>query len=139
MSSAPVVSPGVSADVERLKILRGGRELEKTIFLSKYPVDGEVIATNRRPAWRGLRIDFTSVLAENTVNDDILQAMAKGGVAVIEVQSGTPAEAAGLRRGQIVVKVAGKAVRRPKDFAEAVQAATGPVTLETDRGPVTVR
>jgi S1-C subfamily serine protease len=132
LSTAPVGEP------VRLKVLREGREQELTIVLSKYPVEGEVIATNRRPPWRGLRVDFTSVLAENTFNDDILQAMAKGGVAVIEVGSGTPAEAAGLRRGQIVIKAAGKAVRTPNDFDAAVRAATGPVTLETDRGPVTL-
>jgi S1-C subfamily serine protease len=133
LSTAPVGEP------VRLKVLRAGREVEKTIFLSKYPVEGEVIATTRRPSWRGLRVDYTSVLAENTFTDDILQAMAKGGVAVVEVRPGTPAEAAGLRRGQIVIRVEGKAVRRPDDFTEAVRDAKGPVTLETDRGPVTVR
>lgn len=132
LATAPVGEPVT------LKIRREGRETEKTVFLSKYPVDGEVIATSRRAPWRGLRVDYTSVLAENTFSDDILNAMAKGGVGVIEVQPGTPAEAAGLRRGQIIIKVDSKPIRTPADFDAAAKASSGPVTLETDRGPVTV-
>ncbi len=50
-------SPG---DPVKVKIRRGGADLERTIVLGKYPVEGEVIATNRPKAWRGIRVDYTS-------------------------------------------------------------------------------
>ena len=37
---------------------RTARRSSKTVVLAKYPVDGEMIATNRPPAWRGLRVDY---------------------------------------------------------------------------------
>jgi S1-C subfamily serine protease len=39
---------------------RDGLEVEKTVVLSKLPMKGEVIATNRPKIWRGLRVDFIS-------------------------------------------------------------------------------
>ena len=42
-------------DEVRLKIRRGAKEFTRTVNLAKYPVDGDMIATNRPPPWRGLR------------------------------------------------------------------------------------
>lgn len=133
LSTAPVGRP-VS-----LKVRRGDRVVEKSVFLSKYPVAGEIIASNRPAPWRGLRVDFTSILAGNTFSDAILQAMARGCVSVVEVQPESPAATAGLRPHQVITRVGGKPVRSPIDFARAVEGATGPVELETDRGVVTVK
>jgi S1-C subfamily serine protease len=133
LSTAPVGEP------VRLEVDRDGKVLVKTVFLSKYPINGEVIATNRPSSWRGLRVDFTSVLARSTFNDAVLQAMAKGCVSVVEVQAGSPAETAGLRRGQVITRVGEKAVRTPTEFAEVVAALKGPVELQTDRGAVTIK
>ena len=49
----------------KLTIERGGQTLEKTVLVSKYPVNGRAIATNRPKPWRGLRVDFTSVMANS--------------------------------------------------------------------------
>jgi S1-C subfamily serine protease len=133
LSVAPVGQPVA------LKVRRGDRVLEKSVFVSKYPVAGEVIVTNRPAPWRGLRVDFTSILAANTFSDAVLQAMARGCVCVAEVEPGSPAAAAGLRPHLIITHAAGRLVRSPTDFAQAVEGKTGPVELETDRGPVTVR
>ena len=50
-------------DEVRLKIRRAGKEITKTVNLAKYPVDGDMIATNRPPAWRGLRVDYLSTFS----------------------------------------------------------------------------
>ncbi len=42
-----------AGDTVRLKIRRGDETIERTIVLAKYPVDGEVIVTNRPKPWRG--------------------------------------------------------------------------------------
>ncbi len=130
VNAAPVGEP-----VE-LRVFREGREVEKTVILSKFPIeDGEIIATNRPAPWRGLRVDYSSVVAPGQ-----LDAMARGGVGVIEVLSGTPAEAANIRVGSIISTVEGQRVRTPKEFREAVAEHEGePVKLQTDLGEVTVR
>lgn len=132
LSRAPVGKP------VRLKILRSSTELEKTVFLSKYPVSGEVIATTRPNEWRGMRVDFTSVLAGTTFDTTVLKSMAQGSVAIVEVQSGTPAERAGMKRGQVITRVGGEAVKSPTEFIEAVKGQSGPVKLATSEGEVTV-
>lgn len=130
-----VNSQPVGAPVELL-IRRGTRELTKEVVLSKFPVEGQVIATNRPRPWRGAMVDFSSVIGPTV---DSLEAMARGGVVVTEVAPGSPAEAAGLRTGLIVATVAGKPVRTPAAFREAVAEYEGePVELGTDRGPLTV-
>ena len=48
-------------DEVKLKLRRAGTELTKTVVLAKYPVDSDMIATNRPPPWRGLRVDYVSI------------------------------------------------------------------------------
>jgi S1-C subfamily serine protease len=122
-----------------LKIERDGRTLEKTIVLSKYPVQGEIIATNRPDPWRGVRIDYTSVLPDGISTEDILRALAAGGVRVVEVVPGSEADRAGVKVGQIVTAVDDRAVRSPAEFRAAVAGRRGPVRLATEDGPVTLK
>ncbi|RUL88180.1 trypsin-like peptidase domain-containing protein [Tautonia sociabilis] len=126
----PVGEPAV------LTIRRGNEVLTKEVVLSKFPVVGEVIATNLPEPWRGLRVDYASVASPR---EDLLLAMARGGVAVIEVSPETPAEAAGLRAGSIISSVEGRPIRTPRAFREAVAELDGkPVRLGTDRGLITI-
>ena len=48
------VNAHAAGEMIRLKILRFDDVIERTLVLSKYPVDGEVIFTNRPQSWRGL-------------------------------------------------------------------------------------
>lgn len=130
------VNPLPVGEPVELTIRRDGRVLTKEVVLSKYPIDGEIIATTKSETWRGIRIDFPSVISPR---DELLTAMARGGVGVVEVISGTPAENAGLRVGQIITQVDGMAVRTPRAFRAAVESLAGkPVRLSTDRGPITI-
>ncbi len=129
LSDLPVGKP------VRLKVMRRGELLEKTVVLSKYPTRGEIIVTSRPEPWRGVRVDFTSAVG----NGLVLETMGKGGIGVAEVESDSAAEAAGLRKGQVITAVDGKPVRTPTDFAEAVAKAKGSVRLETDLGAVTIK
>jgi S1-C subfamily serine protease len=112
----------------KVKILREGTELEKTVFLSKFPVEGEVIATNRPEPWRGMQVDFSSVVAMN--QELTLEAMARGAVGIGSVQAGSSAELAGLEPGMVVVAVEGKKVRSPEEFRKLVdEMGPGPVKM----------
>lgn len=124
-----------------VKIVRDGQELTKTITLAKYPVPGDVIATNRHTPWRGLRVDYASVLTNNNIllGFERRDAIAQGGVAVVEVREGSPAEAANMKPGQVIIGVNGRPTRTPDEFYKAVTEKDGPVELSTDSGPVTVK
>jgi len=65
--------------------------------------------------------------------------MARGSVSVSEVIAGSPAEAAGLKKGQVINAVDNQTIRTPSDFYKAIVKTKGPVTLHTDQGEVTVK
>jgi len=135
MLAINILPPGSNI---RIKVVRQGATLEKSVLLSKYRTRGEVIATERMAPWRGVRVDFTSMIP-NEHGDEILSAMARGGVAIVEVEHDSAADKAGLRQGQVITQVDGRKVRTPTEFANAVAKLDGPVTLQTDSGPVTVK
>jgi serine protease Do len=122
-----------------LRIIRQDQEIERTVELAKFRVEGEIIATNRPVSWRGLRVDYTSTLPHTTFGDGMLSAMARGGVIVTEVEPDSPAAGAGLKRGQVIRSVEGKALKSPRDFARVIAGLSGPVVIETEQGPVTIK
>lgn len=126
-----------AGDRVRLKILRHGREIEKTLVLAKFPVEGEIIATARPPAWRGIRVDYLSTLNANAAGVDLLQ-LVDSGVVVSDVEPESPAEKAGLKKWQVIRKVGDQTVSNPDRFAEIVSKINGPVTLWTETGSIVV-
>lgn len=122
-----------------LKVLRGNDVREIKIMLSKFPVEGEVIATNRPAPWRGLRVDFSTVLNGTTYSDRILEALVKGGVGVTEVAPGSAADNAGIKPGQIITEIDGTKIHTPDEFRKVVAERKGAVKLKTELGEVTVR
>lgn len=131
------VNAHAAGETIRLKIRRFDDVIERTLVLSKYPVDGEVIFTNRPPSWRGLRVDYLTPINYRALGMPFDEPPS-GGVVVTEVEEGSPAASAGLKKGQLVRRAAGRLVVNPRAFAEAVAKEEGPVALETDLGSVTV-
>ena len=124
-------------DEVRLKIRRAGKELTKTVNLAKYPVDGDMIATNRPPAWRGIRVDYLSTISARAAAPPFLEPL-PGGVVVCEVLDDSTAARSGLKKFQVIRQVEKTPVSTPAQFARAVAELKGPVTLYTDQGPVTL-
>jgi serine protease Do len=120
----------------RLKIRRGDETLVRTLTLAKYHVEGEVIATNRPKPWRGLRIDYTTI--NNRTWGNIFDAPVRG-VVISEVEEGSAAAAAGLKKGQLISRVGDTEIHSPPSFNQAVAGLDGPVVLQTDLGPVTIK
>ena len=128
-------SPG---DSVRLKIRRSDEIIERTIVLAKYPVEGEVIATNRPRPWRGLRVDYTSALRLSALGlarhgpDGRRRGRhrRRGGLAG---RRRRPEEG----RHRSCAWATGP-VQSPRAFAEAVAGQDGPVVLDTDIGVLTV-
>jgi S1-C subfamily serine protease len=120
----------------RLKIIRKGKPLERTVVLAKFRVEGEVIATTRPAPWRGIRVDYMNL---NTRPQELgFFNMPTRGVVVTAVEDGSPAAAAGLKKGQIIAKVNDQPVISPRQFEAAVAKKTGSVSIVTDRGALTI-
>jgi S1-C subfamily serine protease len=127
-------SPG---DLVRLKIRRSDEVIDRTIVLAKYPIEGEVIATNRSEPWRGLRVDYSTAIRAQAFGFPDLESTSAG-VVVTDVEEGSPAAVAGLKKGVVILRVGERPVQSPRMFAEAVDGQEGPVTLETEMGALTV-
>ena len=133
INSVPAGEPVV------LKIVREGKPIERTVTLAKLRVRTPVIATNRPSAWRGLRVDYVSTLTNTTFAPELMEAMARRGVVVSDVEGGSEAEKAGLKKDQIITRVDGKPVPNPREFARVVAGLKGPIRLDTDQGAVTLK
>jgi S1-C subfamily serine protease len=127
-----------AGDRVRLKVVRGDETITRTVVLAKVAVDGEVIATNRPKAWRGLRVDYTSTLNRVTFGPNGLDA-AMTGVVVAEVEPGSPAALVGLKKDLVIRRVGSQTIRTPREFAQAVAKESGSVQLQTDLGTFTVK
>ena len=131
------VNPLPVGEPVELTIRRQERSLNTSVVLSKLPIEGNVIATTLPPLWRGLRVDFSSVVTPR--GELPFDAMARGGVGVTSVVGDSPAGRAGIEPGTIILAVEGDAVRKPSEFLERVTEFEGEeVRLETDRGEVIV-
>lgn len=121
----------------RLTVDRRGKLETLHAELAKFPVAGKKQFTVAAPAWRGLRVDYSTSMVELLSR----QSPRTGGesyVAVAEVAPDSAAEKAGLRRRMLVTKVRGLTpgnkpreftVQRPAEFYAAVEALAGPVEL----------
>ena len=130
--SLAISSVGVGEPV-KLRVRRLGSELELAVSMAKFPADRAAIATAKAESWRGLRVDFTSVMQPPTPDAEPSEAVSRGGVSVVEVDPGSVAEKAGLARNQVIAAVDGQPVRTPAEFARAV-ARGGSVTLTVRQG-----
>ena len=116
----------------KLQILHEEKEAERTVTLSKLPIIGEVIATVRAETWRGLRVDFVSADQKNNRGTALLDAMARGGVLVTDVQPGSAADDAEIKPGQVITAVEGQSIRTPAEFRQVVGDRSGPVSVLID-------
>jgi serine protease Do len=125
--------------VSQLTVLRNGDERTIPVTLSKYAVRGRKIVSRSDPAWRGLRVDYTTAVVDEEGRFPSGMAVADAAVVVIEVAEKSPAWEAGLRRGMLIARVGRTPVATPKEFAAAVARSNGPIQLRLagdDRNPV---
>ena len=126
----------------KIRIRRDNREIEKTVIVSKFPVAGEVIATNKPLPWRGIDVDFQSMaLLGNANNADIqfLRNMQSNidGVIVMHVDPNSPAFGK-IKVGELITSVDGKTIKSPREFREAVKGLSGKVILKTPESDIEI-
>lgn len=116
--------------VTRLDILRDGAKKTINVTLSKFAVLGNKVVTVSEPPWRGLRVEYTTAVVDAEGHFRGGASIPDNAVIVTEVTEGSPAWAAGLRRGMLIAKVDRTPVRTPKEFAAAAARNKGPVQLD---------
>lgn len=95
-----------------------------SVTLAKYLLSSKVIASVKPTAFRGLRVDYTSLLVQR----NLLTQEIPTGVYVREVEAGSPADSARLQEA-VISHVNGQPVTNPAEFYRAVQNLNGPVEL----------
>ena len=109
---------------------RAGQEIDVPVEVGKWPAideEGIIARTPSRSPWRGLVYDYSTsrrrFVAFPTMHEPF------DGVRVVKVTPGTPVAASDLQPGDLITHVKGEPVHSPRDFAEAVQKATGTIAL----------
>jgi serine protease Do len=107
-----VADTPVGEDVP-IEVLRGGKRKDLTVTLSRRPQDyAEEQSPDRdNEDWLGCEV--------HRVTEDIARELGiqdEKGVVVVDVRSGSPAETAGLARGDVIISVGGTEVSSVADF-----------------------
>jgi len=115
-----------AAAIATLTVERSGETFVKHVSLTKYPVLGRKIATEREPDWRGMRVDFPSaVLMPGDLDTSVESA-----VAVSDIDENSPAYRSGMRQRMLITHVGNTPVETPEDFRREVSAKKGVVELK---------
>jgi serine protease Do len=113
-------APGTSVN---LRVLRQGAEQAITVRLGTFPDEGDarVVAAAETRGQLGMTLrDMTAELAEH-----LELPRGSRGVVVTEVEPGEPADDAGLRQGDVILRVNGTRVESVTEFDRALEAVRG--------------
>jgi serine protease Do len=109
------INRALAGSTVRLKVHKGFRWTETVpVTLVKYNPTWTIIASEKHPFVRGLRVDYTSILARGW------QREVPPGVLVRDVEKGSQAESARLQDA-IIVRVDGEEVHTPAEFYERIR------------------
>lgn len=108
---------------EKGKLAPRSERIPLRATLAKYHVRGRQVVTAARKKWRGMRVDFATALPTAFRGFE-------SGVAVVEVDPGSPADLAGLRPQDIISLVETVPIETPRQFAAEAERRRGTVSLK---------
>ncbi len=111
----------------KIKILRKKKYLTLEVKIGKRPENTEKLEEIKKGVWRGLEVD--DIISQNMRKFGIEE-----GVVVVYVEPNSPADEAGLEKGDVILEVEGQAVHSKEDFFEKVKRLKGDVLIKTNRG-----
>src|SRR5262249_14218089 len=112
-----------------LQVSRFNQVMEiKDVELAKFYVPGKGIVSSLepRPYFRGLRVDYTSLLVQQ---QRLRQPVIVPGVLVADVQPSSSAAKVELKAGDIITQVKGRPIFSPAQFYREVSGIQGPVEV----------
>ena len=113
----------------KVVVLREKKEAALDIEIAQRPEELKEYAEAELGNWRGLEAQELTPSASQKY-----KVTEKGGVIVTNVEPGSPADEAGLRRGDIILEISKKPIKNMKDYDDAVKSAKGDVLILTSRG-----
>jgi S1-C subfamily serine protease len=127
-----MMAPGTAV---KLKVFRDGHEQEIPVTLAELPANAQTSGNAAKGTASGPQLGISvDQLTPQTARQLGLPAQTTG-VVVTDVLSASPAEEAGLRRGDVIQEVNRKPVTSTQQFRSAIQqAGSQPVLLLIDRG-----
>lgn len=111
---------------------RRGSQQETTVRLGKAYIEGPKIATNQRPAWQGLRVDYPTAVPPTTLQERVAGGHLdpEGCVVVSDVERDSVAWNMGIRPYVYVSHVSDERVSTPAEFYAAVDNSAGKARLK---------
>jgi len=107
----------------KVVVLRDKKEAALDIEVAQRPDELKEYAETELGNWRGMEV----------------KVVEKGGIIVTNVIPGSPADEAGLRRGDVITEINKKPVKSLKDYDDATKSAKGGVLVLTSRGYAVVK
>jgi serine protease Do len=139
-----LIPPGGNAD---LTVLRNGQKKQLSVKVAQRPEDENAVARGEFDEEQGndeqggkkdqsprLGVSLSRITPEIARE---LNVEGQEGAVVVDVTDNSPADRAGLRRGDVIVQIAGKPVKGPEDVKAALSAHkddTKPLVLRVRRG-----
>ena len=118
----------------KVVVLRDKRDVALDIEIAQRPEELKEYAEAELGNWRGLEAqELTPAVSQK------YKVTEKGGIVVTNVEPGSPADEAGLRRGDVILEINKKPVKNMKDYDDAVKSAKGDVLILTSRGYAVVK
>jgi serine protease Do len=118
---------GQTVTIETAPMADGGPRRTVPVKLAKFLSPGPIIASKKPPARAGLRVDYTSLLAQPTLPFGFHGI--PEGVLIREVIPNSAAERAQLQVDKVISKVGTIPVQTPSEFYQAMADAKAPVVL----------
>lgn len=102
-----------------MEVLRDGKRTTLYVTLTDRP---DQVALNRQSSPSTPRSESVAGLdVRELTSEEKESARVQSGVAVVDVQEGSPAENAGIQPGDVIEEVGGKSVSSPGDFAKLIK------------------
>lgn len=97
-----------------IEIIRDGKHMEIEVKIGLYPKEEIALGKKKTPHRLGMRVGD---IAPEQRSD-----LGGGGVVVVEIESGSPAAAAGLQRGNILLEINRQSIEDTKDYRNKLEA-----------------
>ncbi len=129
-----VVGRAPIGEKAKIGIVRGKKPLTLEVEVGERPEELTELGKISPTVWRGLEVqEITPELA------DRFNLKETEGIIIVNVEPGSPADYAGLRRGDIIYSVDRRQVKKLKNYTEAVKKAKGNTLIKTNRGYAIVK